>query len=265
MKPLKVLHLFNTATVPQTLAKYQRELDLQVDVITRTNVYGSERVFPDIKILTKGLYRDVLAMIRLARKYDVLHVHYNLRIAKILKKIYRKKKVILTCHGSDIRDKEVIFPKVDLLTYATPDLEKHAPDYAIYMPNIVDYDHFTRVNDYLKGTILHLNFGKGHEEAEEVAESNALKMNLKLTVIDISNNWFSYNNMPRLLELFEYYDEVKINQGKNGGFLEFLSLTALQTLFMGGKVYFYGKTIYGIPPIHDAYPVVRKWIELYEK
>jgi hypothetical protein len=92
LKELKILHLFNIATVPQTLAKYQREFGLKVDVVTRINIHGAEKVFPDIKILTKGRNRDVLTMIRMARKYDVLHVHYNLRIAKILKKIYRKKK-----------------------------------------------------------------------------------------------------------------------------------------------------------------------------
>lgn len=264
---LKVLHLFNTASLPQTLAKYQRECGLKVDVVTRdvSNHLGAEVVFPDTKILNQGLYRDVLILIFMARKYDVLHVHYSLKIAKIVKKIYRRKKVILTCHGSDIRDKEVIFPQVDLLTYATPDLELYAPDYAVYVPNIVDQEHFVRLNEYQKGTMLHLNFGKGHEEAKRVAEDDAFVKNLKLTVIDISKNRFSYNNMPRLLELFEYYNEVKINQGKSGGFLKFLSLTSLQTLYLGGKVYFYGEKINSLPIRHDAYTVVRKWIELYEK
>jgi hypothetical protein len=151
------------------------------------------------------------------------------------------------------------------LTYATPDLELHAPDYAIYIPNIVDKGHFIRLNEYQKGTILHLNFGKGHESAESLANVHAGKENLKLTVIDISKYRFSYNNMPRLLELFEYYDEVKINQGKSGGFLKFLSLLSLQALGLGGKVYFYGKIIDNLPTRHDAYTVVRKWIELYKK
>lgn len=263
---LKVLHLFNVATVPQTLAKYQREFGLKVDVVTRSNRVGFDDVFPDLKILTKGLYRDVLTMIRIARKYDVLHVHSNLKIAKILKKMYRNKKVILTNHGSDVRDKEISkFPQVDLLTYATPDLKSHVSDCAIYVPNIVDEEHFSRLNDYCKGTVLHLNFGKGHEEAKKVAKNNAIKEDLKLTIIDISINWFSYNNIPRFLELFEYYDEVKINQSKNGGFLKFLSLTSLQALYLGGKVYFYGEKINSFPIKHDAYTVVRKWIELYEK
>lgn len=263
----KVLHIFDIATVSITLAKYQRELGLKADVVTRnSHKLGSERIFPDLKILTKGLYRDVLAIIRMARKYNILHVHYNLRIANILKKIYTRKRVILTNHGTDIRNKEIeTFPPVDLLTYATPDLKIDAPDYAIYVPNVVDEKHFTRINDYNEGTLLHLNFGKGHEEAEIVAREHALEEDLKLTVIDISNHWFSYNSMPRLLEQFEYYDEVKINQSKNGGFLKFLSLTALQTLGIGGKVYFYGEKINRLPPQHDLYTVIQKWIELYEK
>ena len=266
----KILHFFDVATVASTLAIYQRELGYHADVVSRYVIGGVLDIFPDIKQLNRSIHLDVLNMIRMARKYDILHVHTNFFMAKILKRLYRKKQVILTCHGSEIRNKTVVFPKVDVLTYATPDLVDHVPDYARYIPNTINMNLFARLSDYEKGTIIHMNNGVGHENAEIAAHLNAKMLNLKLSVHDVSfredgSIRYPYSQMPRILEQYEYYDEVKVDLDGAGQWLKFLSLTALQMLSLGGSVHFYGQHITELPQHHAPAYVINKWNEVYYK
>ena len=259
---MKILHFFDVATVASTLAIYQRERGHKVDVVSRCVIDGVPFVFPDIINLNSGIYLDVLNMIRLARTYDILHVHSNLFMAKLLQRIYRKKHVVLTCHGNDVRNISVSLPKVDVLTYATPDLVDHLPSYAEYIPNTVNMDLFSRRFPYKKGTILYMSDGKGHESAAEAALMNANVLNLTLSVYQ---KHFSYNFMPYLLERFEYYDEVKVDVTGYTKWLKFLSLMALQILSLGGKVHYYGKIITELPQQHTPVSVIQKWNEVYQK
>lgn len=269
-KDLKVLHVCNIAAVPQTLAKYQRKFGYEADLIEREvfGMPGVTNVFPDAVYVTSNSPKVfAFKTLMMARKYDIIHVHSFDKIIPYLKKIYRRKKVVLTYHGSDIRErwniKQKYYQKADIVTVSTPDLKENAPEGVIYVPNIVDEDHFKRVNPYIPGTVIHINVGQGHEQALESAIETAKKRDLHLTVIDKSKYYFPYDIFPRFFELFEYYDEVKVNIKRNEGWLYFLSLTALQMLFLGGKVIFYGEDVTKFPKKHDAHIVTEKWIELY--
>ena len=147
-KDLKVLHIWNIAAVPQTLAKFQRKFGHKSDLIAREIFLppGAINVFPDTKVVT-GSSPKIFALktLRMARKYDIIHVHSFDKIVPILKRLYRHKKVVLTYHGSDIRErwniKEKFYQKADIVTVSTPDLKKTAPENVVYVPNIVDEDH----------------------------------------------------------------------------------------------------------------------------
>ncbi|MHA2243699.1 MAG: glycosyltransferase [Candidatus Hodarchaeales archaeon] len=270
LKDLKVLHICNIAAVPQTLAKYQRKFGFQSDLITREIFLlpGATNVFPHTKVVTGNSPRIFgIKILIMARKYDIIHVHSFDKIIPILKRLYRRKKIILTYHGSDIRErwnfKKKYYQKADVVTVATPDLKETAPENVIYVPNMVDEDHFQRVNPFIPGTVIHVNPGQGHEKALESAIKTADERKLRLTVIDKSKYKFPHDIFPRLLELFEYYNEVKVNTRKGEGWLHFLSLTALQMLFLDGKVIFYGNDITSFPKKHDAHTVTEKWLEIY--
>ncbi|MHA2243702.1 MAG: glycosyltransferase [Candidatus Hodarchaeales archaeon] len=269
---LRVLHICNVAAVPQTLAKYQRKFGYQSDLITREIFLlpGATNVFPHTKVVTGNSPSIfVIKILIMARKYDIIHVHSFDKIIPILKRLYRRKKIVLTYHGSDIRElwnvKRKYYQKADIVTVSTPDLKETAPESVIYVPNIVDEDHFQRVNPYIPGTVIHINIGQGHEKALEYAIKTAKERDLRLVVIDRSKYLIPYDLFPRFIELFEYYNEVKVNFRKGEGWMHFLSLTALQMLFLGGKVIFYDKDITSFPKKHDAQTVTEKWIELYRE
>ncbi len=269
-KNLKILHVCNTASVPQTLVKYQRKLGYKSDLITQKifSIPGSENVVPDIKLISGNSPRMfALKTLKTARKYDIIHIHYFDKIVPIIKRLYPRKRIILTYHGDDIREqwnnREKYYQKADIVTVATPDLKENAPKNVIYVPNIVDEDHFQRINPYIPGTVIHINMGQGHEKALESAIKTANERELHLTVIDRSKYLFPYDIFPRFFELFEYYNEVKVNTTKGEGWMYFLSLTALQMLFLGGKVIFYDKDFTSFHKKHDAHTVTEKWIDIY--
>lgn len=264
---MKILHVWNTAGVPQTIAKFQKKLGHDVVVISRKQAdkFGIGKTAPEIvKLSSLSPKLFVLKVLLISRSYDVIHVHSLDKIVPLLKRIYPKKKVVLTYHGSDIRErwdeKKKYWAKANIVTVATEDLLKNAPENIIYVPNPVDTDIFNpRINE--KYGIQKLNkalyiHSKSHPKSLEIIKKRAKDMGVELEVLERSERSIPYSEMPKFLSQFSlYFDQVDMPA---------LSKTALECLALGIPVVNWeGKKITALPRHHDPFEVAKKWLEVY--
>ena len=268
---MKVLHVNNLAGVSVTLARYQRKMFIVADIITKMydTDFGYSKIFPDLQYRSSQKpLRFIASVLVKALKYDVVHVHFNDRISRYLKKIYPRKTIILTYHGTDIRnqwdDRKKYYSNADLVTVATPDLLNGAPDSVVYIPNIVDEEHFQRKNPFIPNTMLYMHNGKKFQRSETEMNRIAKDFNSHLVLVDYRKQFIPYYVFPRYLELFEYVIADRPNPEKNTEWIESLSLIALQQLYMGGKVFYLGDVLDSFPIEHDAATVVKYWSEIYQ-
>ncbi|GAH64873.1 unnamed protein product, partial [marine sediment metagenome] len=114
-----------------------------------------------------------------------------------------------------VEEKSKRFKHANLVAVSTSDLLEFLPT-ASYIPNPVDLDHFTRKNPYSESTALIIISLRKISEIRTVAEEIAKKRKLKLKVIIREENIIPYDAIPRLLELYEYYFDLRLEplQGK---------------------------------------------------
>ncbi|MCF2142102.1 MAG: hypothetical protein K9W42_00180 [Candidatus Heimdallarchaeota archaeon] len=266
---MKILHIGNNAANPQTIAKYQRKYGHISDVICRANanVFQAQKVFPDLMIVKKRARVFIRKAVVIARKYEIIHVHSYKEPLYFLKKFYPRKKIILTFRGTDIRGKwdlmEEFWKKADLVTVSTKDLLEGAPEGVVYTPNPVDREHFKRRYPPTKKLALyiHIERFKNSDQALELARTQAEKQKLKLVIWRRDQAWIPYELLPRFLELFEYYIDIKTNH--LGEIIPALSTTALQALAMNTKVIFQNKLLEKLPPEHEPEAVYNQLMSLY--
>ncbi len=267
---MKIMHVFNIAGVPQNISKYQRREGFIADVYTRREVerFGIADSEPEIvKILNMGPKRFSLYVLYKAKNYDVIHVHSFDKIIPLLKKIFRdNKKIVLTYHGSDIRNKwdkkKRFWEKADLVTVATKDLLENAPKKIIYVPNPVDTDRFNskikKENMYKNENTALFILNKNIPHSLEWAKKQAQKYGLKLEILDREKTFISYEELPFFLSSFSLFiDRLDIPS---------LSKTALECLALGVPVINWeGKIISELPTDHMPQIVAKKWIKLYQE
>ncbi len=282
---MKVLHIFNTANIAVTIAKYQRMLDIQSDVVMRKTftAFGGHEIIPNPYVIPGGAKRFLFACLRLIPKYDIIHSHAPRFTRNYLQKLIRWKPYVFHYHGSNIRgkwaEKRNEWKKADFLVVSTPELLNGAPKTAYYVPNPVDKNHFHRTEPYTSDTALFILRWKRQLPAFEQAKRECKEYNLDLTIIDRKKSHIPYANFPEYLQKFEYYidtktyeafdpilsntnwdipySEVKMNNS--------LSVTALQQLAIGGKVLNNGAVLTKFPSDHDPLTVAKKWIDIYEQ
>lgn len=259
---MRILHIWNTAGVASTLAKYQIRFGHEAKVIYRKFGRHYTYQFPGNswkcsakKFVLKALFH--------ARKYDVIHVHALDRICPLLKRLYPKKRIVLTYHGSDIRnryeERRKYFGKADLVSVTTSDLIYD--DSFVYLPLPIDLETFQRVN----GNHINTAFFLWHaysQKALSIVKKETQKRNLYLTVFDYSRDIMPYTVFPRVLELFEYYYDVKELFGRIN---PAMSLTGLQALALGCKVFYLNRYHTDFPCEHDPFIVAEKSLQLYEE
>jgi|Deesub1362B_J571_1020462.scaffolds.fasta_scaffold07581_2 hypothetical protein len=258
---MRVLHIWNTAGVASTLAKWQKKLfGWDTWVVTRKNFdkFGLTIYGETWNTLAKVFKAKILL---LSRKYDIIHVHSLDEIVPLLKKIYRKKPVVLHYHGTDIRnlwkEKSNRWSKADLLLVSTPDLLERAPKHAIYLPSPIDTDLFKPLRLHNDNTALYIEYN-----ARDLAEFYAEKYGLKLTIHDRSSDPIPYSQMSKFLNEFSWYIDTR--RDKNGNLLKNLSKTALEALACGLKVIEWdGKILNELPDNHKPEQVVKKLRDLY--
>ena len=229
------------------------------------------RVFDPCGLTTNGELWDcgakmfALKCLWLARKFDIVHVHFLDELVPFLKFFYPRKPLVLHYHGSRIRGKwglrRKYWSKADVVLYSTLDLlDDKTPGCAVYLPNPVDIEIF-----YPKGVkpkpkaAFHFSYN-----ADDLAMEYAEKYGLELTIYNSKKQGFiPHLRFPEVLCQYRYYIDVKRNA--SGELLTVpLSKTALEALACGLKVITWkGEIVESLPEEHLPEKVLRRLYHLY--
>ena len=254
---MKVLHIWNTAGVASTIAQYMdKTFGTQSWVIMRKR-------FDKFGLTTHGECWDcgvkvfTLKALRMAGRYDLLHIHSFDKILPLLRITYRKKPIVLHYHGDDIRDRwsqrKRYWSKSDTILVSTPDLLDGAPEMVVYLPNPVDTEHFKPSSQREIGASLY--FDK-HDPRENISwpKKVAKCYNLELHICERN---IPYLELPGFLGKFDYYIDRN--------YIPSLSKTALEALACGLKVVNWKEEIVeGLPEENDPARVIEKLWNIYE-
>ncbi len=265
MGTMKVLHIWNTAGVASTLALYQNKL-LKWDtwVITRSDAdkFG-HTIFGETCRCSPAEF--IVKAIKMARQYDVIHVHSLDRLIKTLKILYKDKIVILHYHGSDIRGlwehKADIISRADVVVVSTPDLFDEGKQYGVYyLPNPVNLDLF-RPMEHLRSrhqsAIYIYDPSSWALRDVDYAREIANNMKLKLYIHDRNKRPIPYRYMPYVFNKFWYLiDKLSIYS---------LSLTALEALACNVKVVKRERIVEELPREHTPIEVLHTLLRIMIK
>lgn len=279
---MKVLHIWNTAGVGSIIS---RELNMvqevECKVVAKKNKFNFDS--EETISVVGGSKSCALYGLLIAKNYDIIHVHTVDVLIPIFRKIYPKKTIILTYHGSEIRSNNLEGrPSVDIttglknqwhlrkkfwafadaITVTTPDLLGGAPEKVRYIPAPVERNVWSRQKKYETGTACYVQTIWGKQgEADKIAYLWAKEKKLDFYILKRSEQTIPYLEYPRILEKFEYF--LDIRQCLNGEIINCLSMTALQFLSLGGKVYYNGEIHKKFPKDADSKEVAKKTLKLY--
>jgi glycosyltransferase involved in cell wall biosynthesis len=253
-KNVKILHIGNTAGVGSVIAKYMDRLFGTDSLVVARRVSDPVGFTTYGELWNTGSKMFTLRCLLIARKFDVVHVHYFDKIIPYLKLLYSKKPVVMHYHGDDIREKWKLkskyWRKADAVLYSTLDLnETDTPRHAMHLPNPVDTEIFYPCHKKPEpGTAFHLFY-----HANELAQTYARENGLRLTIHDWRNeDRIPHEKLPEILCKYEYYIDAR--RGQDRALLRVpLSKTALEALACGLKVITWsGSVVYELPP--ENYP-----------
>lgn len=238
---MKILHVWDQAGVACIIAKWQRRLGHEVQVIKpkRNDQYGFLEYYNETRTDFGGTEFDDFAVDQ-AYNYDLIHCHSVHEIATTIKTLYPNKKVFIHYHGSDLRTNplnEYANKLVDGIFYATKDLAKYLPETAFYIPTIVDTELFSY------GPI-------------------GFRDMLPLTRNMISGIPLQYKDTPDYYRRFREYNDKKVVLGET---MTELSKTAYECLSLGLTVIDHNNSkLIGLPKEHWPENVVNLIDEYYQ-
>ncbi|MBA7491404.1 hypothetical protein ES702_01949 [subsurface metagenome] len=260
---MKVLHIWSCAGISSLIAKY---MDLRHG--TESDVILTEKWdhlglndYRTMRMKSKPLFG--LKALIMARKYDLIHVHYHSIFIPYLKFQYNKP-VIIHFHGSDVRENWTArlgrIKRADAILISTKDLLQGAPPNAIWIPNPVDTVKFTPISWIpKKNSALTFSY-EADEEAQSIAEYHDLDL-------DIIKEKIPHGQVPKLMSKYRFYIEVK--RDFKGRLLydgSILSKSGLEALAMGLKVISRNMSVReGLPEIHRPENVADRVFSLYEE
>lgn len=270
-KRIKILHVWDMAGVAHNISKYlPYEFDSHVVYRKKMRKYGFDS--PNSIFLEGSTLNFYLWVLAHARKYDIIHIHTINKIVIPLRILYPRKKIIMTYHGTELRllgwkKSKKYVRYLDKVTVSTPDLlpEDDIGYDVQYVENMVDIDNFKEKNIGKTKTALYIIAYQSKEELiiRKRVEELVKRDELQLTIIDRNVKMTKYTEMANLLKNYEYYMDIKMEQGFDD-YIKSLSLTALQFLYMGGKVYFQDQIITSFPNEYHPQIVIKKWINIYK-
>jgi len=228
--------------------------------------------------------------IREGESADVIHVHGFIDILFKLHKKFRKKKIILHYHGTDIRGlnrqelphrsqlsdtvirlKRLYRKKIghskaqklaDAVCVSTPDLLPLVRN-GIHIPIPIDTDHFKPDSNSslkLKEAFTINSEVTNIQWALDYCKKKGI--NLDVDVIDRTKNPIMYKNIPDFIRGYKTYVDIRY---VNDTVLENLSSTALQSLACGLKVLDYKLQFrQALPPQHNAVNVISQIFGIYK-
>ena len=259
-----VLHVWNTAGVASTLAKWANKL-----YGAHTNVYALEGhnrfghlTYGELCLENDARFRYFT--IQKISDFDIVHLHEFDAFANKIKKCHPEKPLVLHYHGTDTRGrwrrKKRHWENADVVLVSTINLLNGAPEEAVYLPNPIDTDLFypnSHPNDV--DPVSAITFRHG---AVDVAEELAEKHGLELTVHHRNKQFLE---MPDLFRQFNWYIDTKRKDGvllcRSGGSG---SLTGLEALACGLNVINSdGDIRWGLPEEHRAENVVKTLRTIY--
>jgi glycosyltransferase involved in cell wall biosynthesis len=146
---MRILHVNNQASVGYLLSRSQRKLGHTSDLLAQKNRFQRE---PDH--VGEGVKGVFLKILKLAPKYDIIHVHGGIGISGIgmapLKAL--KKRFFAHYHGSELRQNiQTSFHSLaERIFISTPDLMRYSSNLGerdlIHIPNPVFTDNVTPVD-----------------------------------------------------------------------------------------------------------------------
>jgi glycosyltransferase involved in cell wall biosynthesis len=147
---MRILHIGSTAGVPQTLAREQRRLGHQSDILSFYQPpyelavdYG----FPIRAPHPIDYLKRLLAFLKVAEPYDVYHFHVETVLPKGLDTILwrlKKKCIIVHHHGTELRSfgEKVLYKRyADAILVSTPDLLEWSEE-AVWLPNPISVEEY---------------------------------------------------------------------------------------------------------------------------
>ena len=266
----RIFHIYDIAGVAQTLVKYLKKKGVRATLMLRKTHRWATSASKDSVIIHGPVKFFKLMLLFKVINYRVIHIHAADEFIPLIKFFYPKKKIILTYHGSDIRgkweQKKMFWQKADLVTVSTNDLLNGAPEEAIYTPNIVDTELFSRTREPIPKSaffMLYTRFEKNQSMPIKLAKKIAKENNMSL-VIWKRDEWgfIPYDIFPKILSMFENFIDTRIDH--LGRLIPSPSLTALQMLSLGGKVFLAENTIHELPEEHTPEKAVEMWCKLYD-
>lgn len=253
---MKILHIWNTAGVASTLAKFMdRIFGTQSAVMYRKafdrfgyTIYG--------ELLDCGAKEFVIRALLRTLKYDIIHVHSLDKLIPLIRLLNPRKPIVLHYHGSDIRgrwkEKRRYWSQPNtVVLVSTPDLLEGAPNEVIYLPNPVDTDLFHPDHSIYRKPRSALAFRCYIDEAKVRAYAEAY--GLELTILERK---YPYLEMPKILSSYEYFiDKTELPS---------MSKTGLEALACGTKVIRWdGEIVARLPDEHKPENVVGKLYSIY--
>lgn len=293
---MRVLHINDQAGVACILAKYQLRIGIESKVLSEntSDKFGILKFYKDYVNVVKPI-DFVNHCIAEAKDADIIHIHSNkILVFKIRKALGNSKKIILHYHGTDLRglknkpnshnsNMQNIKNRLWLLKrgyyrsfsieaqklaneilVATPDLLSLVPN-AIYLPNPVDVEHFSKGNvsdKELDNNALTIKTETGDiQKTLEYCKTN--NIDLKINVFDRTKKPLLYEEIPNFLKKYDIYVDIRIVNGK---ILENYSKTALESLACGLKVLNYKlEYLDRLPEIHNPVNVVNQLQNIYNR
>lgn len=278
---MKILHVCDIASVGKLISReLVNEFDVNSVVLSRRelDVFHFGMHYANVtKNHTGRVRKFAFNVVRLARKFDIIHVHAWDKCVPYLRKIFPKKPIVMHYHGGDIREnwesKRERFQHADFIAVSTPHLLDDKPEdvKAQWIPNPVDVEHFTRLEESVPNSALFIRQHFDEVTPSEIkATEIAVDLDLDLTILNREHTKYPYTYFPRYLEKFEMFLDYKhgrrLAKDELAGMspiLEDMSLTALQQLALGGLVHHNDEVYNVFPDEHDSFKVAFRWLGIY--
>ena len=283
MIEVKVLHVGDASGVAHVLAKFQNKLpEYKADVILRAlgepyginAYYGVEewRRFPMHRspLWRRGKHSYTIAVRyadivnRVAKAYDVVHIHGSIEFVSIVRAKYPNKKIILHHHGDNLRHMDPAHREkherhADKIVVATTDLCEYGGH--DWLPIPVDTDLFSLRKPARNGkAVLFIIRDEQRDIKLQLLKDHGVT--LDYTVHDTNIDPILYADMPAFLSKYEYYIDLKwLPIGK---ILHGLSSTGLQALAVGCKILDHNfEIVKKMPDVCKTEAIVAKLHEYY--
>src|SRR5690606_9648276 len=205
-----------------------------------TAFYGNE------VLESRSKFDFTSAALKLARDYDIVHLHSMWQIAPLFRLKYPDKVIIFHWHGTDIMGqrpcyynalRQLSIRSADVHIAATPDLLQYFPhwlteqDRLFYLPNPVDREHFKEVPVTSERAFTFTMSYLDNHLLSKYLKDNGWSMSYD--VIDRDKTPIPYKSLPDVASNYSTYIDIKIQKGRP---LEALSKTGLEMLSMGRLV-----------------------------